>query len=236
MRPEPPDNFFFFSQGVELLLWPLNASFSTSSCPHLSWLALSLLIVLTHTPQKMQIPYYRDTLDHFQGQRCAPLSPTNLQAKPWYDPKSLTMSWMLFFLCVFTIIILKGCLGLEQIWFPNPHDCSSNIAVHLYHIFHYHLEYFTTMNLVLLYVFHWQVGTHTHIQSGKKWPLSKVSAVESQAKVATCSLKVGALETGCRADEKFTGLHTMNDWRQEAAGKPNHWVSIYCLFLKYLMW
>lgn len=117
MRPEPLDNFFFFSQGVELLLWPLNASFSTSSCPHLSWLALSLLlIVLTHTPQKMQIPYYRDTLDHFQGQRCAPLSPTNLQDKLWYDPKSLTMSWMGFFLCMFTIIILKGCLGLEQIW------------------------------------------------------------------------------------------------------------------------
>lgn len=48
--------------------------------------------------------------------------------------------------------------------------------------------------------------------------------------MATCSLKVGALETGWRADEKFTGWHTMNDWRQEAAGKPNRWVSN-CFFV-----
>lgn len=78
-------------------------------------------------------------------------------------------------------------------------------------------------------------GRHTNVyRVGKKGPLSKVSAVESQAMVATCSLRVGALETGWRVDDKFTGLHTMNDWRQEAAEKPNHWVSIF-LFLKYLM-
>lgn len=47
--------------------------------------------------------------------------------------------------------------------------------------------------------------------------------------MATCSLKVGALETGWRADEKFTGLHTMNDRRQEAAGKAIRWVSNFLL-------
>lgn len=187
--------------------------------------------------------------------------------------------------CFFTIIIRKGRLGLEQIWFPNPptllYNCTTSLII-IWNILPLWTWYYFMISIEMLskrryertlqlciqcgwrpllkdqsstllkgtsnsqWIIHsnqdstwclWphtQVGTHIY-RMGKKWPLSKVSAVESQTKVATCGLKVGALETGWSADKKFTGLHTMNDWRQEAAGKPNHWVSIFCLFLKYLM-
>lgn len=127
MRPQPPDTF--------LLLQGSWAAPLTSPCLILNLRSLSPILISSfsdpRTPQKMQIPHYRDKLDWFQGQRSALLSLANLQANLWYGPQSLTTHSMVF--NSFTIVWIQSC--------SNPLLRIKHCYTSAHHFSHYWFEY-----------------------------------------------------------------------------------------------